>query len=80
LWLLCALYLLLRALAVSNGGDDHGTWPLHQGVPLLCVELDSDEDDDVSSLLSARSGTLAGLGRGVGVASWATAGLVMGCW
>ncbi|KAK1632571.1 hypothetical protein QYE76_006886 [Lolium multiflorum] len=69
------LYALRRVLAVSIGGGDHGTWPHHRGVSLPCVELGRDEDDGVSSPLSARGGTRAGLGRGAGLPH----GLLLGC-
>jgi hypothetical protein len=47
----CALYRLRRALSVSNDGDDYGTWPLHRGVELPCVDASEDEDEDGVSVL-----------------------------
>jgi hypothetical protein len=65
--LLCALYPLRRALAINNGGDDRGTWPLHRGGKLPCVDAGEDEDKDLIFGLIRVKGYWAGLGRGAGL-------------
>jgi hypothetical protein len=62
---LCALYPVLRALAINNGGDDRGTWPLHRGGELPCVN--TGEDEDLVFGLFRAKGYWAGLGRGAGL-------------
>jgi hypothetical protein len=64
-------------LLVRNGGNDHGTWPLHRGGELPCIDASEDEDGELPIDLIQRRVIRAGFVM-VWAERWAAPGLW--CW